>query len=130
MADELVLMRDSSSLSTLSQCNTTVNQRIAYDMIFGLDLESNGAEGSVPIPVVEMEPIMSARGFTGCSTSCRIMFVCLFAVFECLLVCLFCAGTNVAAIAVPVIVVFFLILVHVIIGVLHITDSTEESRYV
>ena len=86
MADELVLSRDSSSVSILSQCNTTANQRSAYDVIFGLDLESNGAEGSVPIPVIEMEPIMSAREFTeltGCSTSGRIMFVCLF-------ICLFC----------------------------------------
>ena len=132
MADELVLSRDPSSVSTLSQCNTTANQRSAYDVLFGLDLESNGTEGSVPIPVIEMEPIMSAREFTeltGCSTSGRIMFVC------CLLVCLFVAmsiicclfaGPNVVAIAVPIIIVLFLLFT--IIGVIVFIATHYKQR--
>ena len=132
MADELVLSRDSSSVSILSQCNTTANQRSAYDVIFGLDLESNGAPGSVPIPVVEMEPIMSAREFTemtGCSTSGRIMFVCCLLVYlfvaMSIICCLF-AGTNVVAIAVPIIIVLFLLFT--IIGVIVFIATHYKQR--
>ena len=53
--------------------------------------------------------------------------------FECLLislfvVCLFCAGTNVAVIAVPVIVVFFLILVIIGVAVFFATHYRQHRR--
>ena len=70
LVEELMLERSSNTLSTITQCNTTTYQMITYDVILGLDLESNGTVGSIPVPI-KVEPIEDVSNFTEI-TSCVI----------------------------------------------------------